>query len=289
MLIYTDLYSNELTLSFDRRKLIVVIMHLSKVISLGLFVALSYGAPASHIRHEKRDRQHDARWIKGERAPAKSTMPVRIAINQRNLDYGHDMLIDISDPTSPNFAKHMTSQEVAEFFSPAQESIDAIGEWLTAAGIGADRYAVSPGRQWIKFDASVEELEKLVHAQYHTFTHKETSQEHVACDEYHVPHAVHPHIDFITPTVGMDAVLKKRVSRRSKSVGSLPPVHSGPSHIVGSLYSNTSADTCYKGLTPACIKGSHPWLNYQLYLTNQSGLRYSEYYQCSNRQRAWYL
>jgi len=110
----------------------------------------------------------------------------------------------------------MTSQEVAEFFSPRQESIDAIGEWLTLAGIGADRYYVSPGRWWIKFDASVKELELLIHAEYHTYAHRETDQEHIACNEYHVPRTVHPHINFITPTIGMHAVLDKRIRKRSK-------------------------------------------------------------------------
>lgn len=136
-------------------------------------------------------------------------MPVRIVIKQRNLDYGHDMLIDISDPSSPNFAKHIAAQKVAEFCSPRRESVDAVSEWLTLASIGADRYSVSPGKSWIKFDASVKELESLIHAEYHTYAHKETDQEHIACDEYHVPQTVHPHIDFITATIGMELYLTR--------------------------------------------------------------------------------
>ena len=231
-------------------------MFISKVALLGLLTALCQGVPTSHVRHETRDvQQHEARWIKRGKAPADAKLPVRIAISQRNLEYGHDMLMDISDPSSPNFGKHMTSKEVADFFSPGQESIDAISEWLAGAGIDADRYNVSPGKHWIKFDSSVEELEGLIQTKYHTFTHKDTGAEHLACDEYHVPHTVHPHIDFITPTVGMTARLNS-VTKRSTSRASLPPITLGPYNGTASKSFAAAADTCYEGITPACIRGT---------------------------------
>lgn len=231
-------------------------MFISKVALLSLLTALCQASPASHIRHETRDLQHDAQWIKRGKAPADTKLPVRIAINQRNLEYGHDLLMDISDPSSPNFGKHMTSKEVADFFSPAQESIDAISEWLAGAGIGAGRYSVSPGKSWIKFDTSVEELEGLIQAKCHTFTHKDTNAEYIACDEYHVPHTVHSHIDFITPTIGMDAKLSRITKRSEKSVAALPPIALGSSNVTATKSFVAEADTCYEGVTPACLRGT---------------------------------
>ncbi|KAI9742526.1 MAG: hypothetical protein M1818_003666 [Claussenomyces sp. TS43310] len=233
-------------------------MYISNIAAIGLLAVLSHASPAPRVLHERRDLQHDAKWIRRGEAPAGATMPVRIAINQRNLDRGHDMLMEVSDPSSPNYGKHLTASEVADLFSPRQDSIDAVSEWLTSSGIGADRHAISPGKSWIKFDASVEELESLLQAKYNVFTHAKTGEDHVACDEYHVPHTVHPHIDFITPTIGMHASLKKKVAKRAKSsVAALPPITLGPVNTTVSKTYNIDADTCYKGLTPACIQKAY--------------------------------
>jgi tripeptidyl-peptidase I len=212
-------------------------------------------------------------------------MPVKIAIRQRNLEHGHDMLMDISDPASPNFGKHMTSKEVADFFSPARESIIAIREWLAGAGIGTDRHTISTSRSWIKFDASVEELEELIQAEYYTFTHKETNQEHVACDEYHVPYTVHPHIDFITPTIRMAGVLKKRVTRSAEP---LSPDYHHPKYLVlpkdaQSEAAGVDTDTCYAAVTPVCIQRMFYEHTHRLHLTNHRGIRHPKWLKCTTR------
>lgn len=261
-------------------------MYISRVLLFGLLSPLAYPSLASHIRHEHRDLRHDAQWTKRGKAPADTRMPVKIAIRQSKLEYGHDMLMDISDPGSPNFGKHMTSKEVTDFFSPARESIMAITEWLAAAGIGTDRHTLSTSRSWIIFDASVEELEELIQAEYYTFTHKETNQEHVACDEYHVPYTVHPHIDFITPTISMAGVLKKRVTRRAEALSpdNQQPKYLVPSKDVQSEAAAVGADTCYAAVTPACIQRTFYEHTHQLHLTIHRGIRHPKWFKCTTWQ-----
>jgi tripeptidyl-peptidase-1 len=41
----------------------------------------------------------------------------------------------------------MTPEEVIEFFSPAQSTVDAINEWLVASGIAPERIGHSVNKQ----------------------------------------------------------------------------------------------------------------------------------------------
>lgn len=52
-----------------------------------------------------------------------------------------------SNPASPSYGKHMTSDEVIDFFAPEQSRVDLIMSWLTEAGIVADRLSLSVNKQ----------------------------------------------------------------------------------------------------------------------------------------------
>ncbi|PMD53948.1 uncharacterized protein K444DRAFT_540439, partial [Hyaloscypha bicolor E] len=53
---------------------------------------------------------------------------------------------------------------------------------------------------WLKFDATVEKLESPLSTEYNIYEHSDTEELHIECDEYHVPVATHPRLDFISPT-----------------------------------------------------------------------------------------
>lgn len=72
-----------------------------------LFSLISLGASSpldSHVVHEKREALPIA-WTKQSRAPRDAILPVRIGLNQRNLEYSDQFVADISDPESPNFGE----------------------------------------------------------------------------------------------------------------------------------------------------------------------------------------
>jgi hypothetical protein len=63
------------------------------------------GSPLStHAVHEKRHALPLA-WTKHSRAPRSAVLPVRIGLNQRNLEYADRFLEDVSNPDSLNFGK----------------------------------------------------------------------------------------------------------------------------------------------------------------------------------------
>lgn len=135
---------------------------------------------APHVLHEKREVLAQ-KWVKRSAVPEGRLLPVRIGMTQSNLEDGHDLLMEIADPTSPRYGKHYTAEEVIDLFKPSQRTVDQIGEWLNEAGISDFSHSVN--KQWMQLDLKVEELESLLRTKFHEYEHTETGNMHVACDE----------------------------------------------------------------------------------------------------------
>lgn len=186
--------------------------------------------------------------------------------------------MDISHPSSPNFGNHWSAKKVAETFSPSTESVNAVLQWLEEAGITSERAKQSQGLNWIQADVTVAEAESLLNTKYYAYTHSESEQTHVACEDYSVPESIREHIDFITPTIHFDAKVvgpkqkqglnelqKRAVARRqSTQIGaghtiggpndkSLPKqgVQLSPAQV---KLSSSALSTCNILITPDCLR-----------------------------------
>jgi tripeptidyl-peptidase-1 len=227
------------------------------LLSSALTLGVSIAAPTphtSHIRHEKR--AQGTQLVRRERPPPITILPVRIGISQKNLDVGHERLMEISDPNSDKYGQHLSAKEVGDLFRPSSEDVDSIRSWLHSSGIDMTRHQLSSGRGWIKFEASIAELESLLSTEYFLYHHLETKDEHIGCDEYHVPKSVHPHIDFISPTVSTVKVRSQagKEKRNSHSAASLKPKIRPANFILGSELRAETEIPCHTAVTPACIR-----------------------------------
>ncbi|CRG89954.1 Aorsin [Talaromyces islandicus] len=218
--------------------------------------ATAVSLPSTHVLHEKRS-GNPSQWTKHSLAPRDVTLPVRIGIKPRNIEMGHDELMSISDPASPNYGKHWTAQEVHDFFAPAASTVHDVRKWLASAGIGRGRHQVAPSRGHIEFDASIDEVESLLNAKYEVWKNTDTGALSLSCDEYHVPAHIQKHIDFITPTIGMSAPTDPKNSLKRRAVQShgkiRQPIHrplSPPSS--GSDPNNVTE--CARSISPACVR-----------------------------------
>jgi tripeptidyl-peptidase-1 len=166
--------------------------------------------------------------------------------------------MEISDPNSDKYGQHMSAKEVGELFRPSSESIELVRQWVHSSGIDIERHQVSPGRGWLKFDATIKELESLLSTEYHIYHHIGTKEDHIGCDDYHVPRVIHPHIDFISPTVStiqiksQDTKHKRRSVTKSFSPAALPP-YVKPADISMGPKADIEIP-CYTAVTPDCIR-----------------------------------
>ncbi|GAW10864.1 hypothetical protein ANO14919_001990 [Xylariales sp. No.14919] len=154
--------------------------------------------PSTHALHERHAPHWGHMWMKKAKVPSHAVLPMRIGLKQSNLGAGHDKLMDISDPESPNYGKHMSAEEVIDFFAPHESTVDVVRNWLHDAGISADRVTLSSNKQWIQFDATTGEVEDLLYADYYVWEHSDGSND-MSTESYHIPSKIQEHVDYVTP------------------------------------------------------------------------------------------
>ncbi|KAK8117373.1 uncharacterized protein PG998_005654 [Apiospora kogelbergensis] len=154
--------------------------------------------PATHNLHERHVPRLGRQWTKRAKVHSRTMLPMRIGLKQSNLDAGHDRLMEISNPQSANYGKHMSSTEVIDFFAPQQSSANTVVDWVVASGIPRGRVSQSANKQWIQFDATTAEAENLLYAEFHVWQHSDGTHD-ISTESYHVPSHVQEHIDYVTP------------------------------------------------------------------------------------------
>ncbi|UNI21181.1 Tripeptidyl-peptidase I [Purpureocillium takamizusanense] len=234
-------------------------MKRSLVVLLGGLIAGVLGAPRAsiggHVLHQKRDEEHRYHdWVKRDRLHPDTKVLVSMALTQRNVERGMDLVMSVSDPDSPSYGKYYTRDQIRELFAPSDESVSRVKRWLVESGVPESAIAVPRSKTWVRFDTTVAHLETLVKARYHVYDHVATRDEHVGTDEYHLPEGVAPHVDFVLPGVAFSRLgrggggMQKRKTERP-GVGGRPlrpmpvTIQSNP----GTL------EDCSRAMTPDCI------------------------------------
>ncbi|GME49730.1 Peptidase S8/S53 subtilisin/kexin/sedolisin [Neofusicoccum parvum] len=161
--------------------------------------------------------------------------------------------MDIADPASPNFGKHWSAEKVANTFAPSPEATDSVTNWILESGIEASRLTYSTGRNWVQFNGTVDEAERLFNTQYHFFEHKQDGGFRIACDEYHLPRHIQEHVDFAMPTIQLDGL---------KPVANLNIARSAPVNLTGL----TGTTNCDQLITIDCLRALYkfPFVNSSL-------------------------
>lgn len=238
-------------------------MYLSKSLLVAALAALASAGPvpSSHVVHEKRH-SLDPRWNRGDRVHPDSILPMRIGLSQSNMDDAHVHLMDVSDPDSPNYGKHWTSEEVIEFFKPSDETTAAVRDWLVASGISDRRITLADNKAWFAFDATAAEAERLLHAEFFEFEDDWSGGTLAGCDVYHLPEHLTRHVDYVTPGIkllapSIDRTKKSQRKTKRMSLGKggghikPPPKFHAPKIDFKSHKANLT--NCDQVITPACV------------------------------------
>ncbi|KKY27731.1 putative alkaline serine protease [Phaeomoniella chlamydospora] len=240
-------------------------MLLSTLALLGVFLNSVVAAPAPvfHVLHERRE-DPARQWVKKDRLDGQTLLPVRIGLVQSNIEKGHSMLMEVAQHGSSKYGQYYTADEITEIFAPPRSAVDAIRSWLELTGIPAWRISQSANKQWMQFDASASELERLLQTEYHVYEHVRSGRTKIGCDQYHVPGPVKGHIDYITPGIklmedsGLSAPTKTQKKREWKRNGHKPsppkpkPMPTGINAITASKLA-----LCDVAITPPCIRAMY--------------------------------
>ncbi|KAB8273776.1 peptidase S8/S53 domain-containing protein [Aspergillus minisclerotigenes] len=221
----------------------------------GLLLGLSALSAATSVVHERRE-VTSSNWVKRARVNPSDKHVVRIGLTQSSLEEAHDLLMDVANPSSPNYARFYSADEVAAKFAPSTETVNEVQNWLTEKGINASRVAQTQNHGWLVFHATSKEIEDLFDTTYYEYHNRKTGKKAIACEQYHVPASVQKHIDYVHPGVNLNPSSGKPSSIRRRGAASkktkVPARGARPiqQHDVKGL----NVTNCDQLITPDCIR-----------------------------------
>ncbi|KAJ7512566.1 peptidase S8/S53 domain-containing protein [Mycena galericulata] len=225
---------------------------------LALAVVTAAQAISPSVEHARRN-QLPAGWFRARRHAPDAVLPLRFGLTQPNVDMDtlEDLLNDVSHPESPNYGRHWTAARVADHFAPSDEAINAVTSWIADSGFAKERVRLSKTKGWVMVNATVAETEALLNAEYHVYVH-ESGKEHVACEAYHLPAHIVPHIALVTPSIDFNAMLTKR---SAPTTAHIKP-GTGVSLKVGAEISTIidELENCDVEITPACVRALYDFV-----------------------------
>lgn len=220
-------------------------------------------ASLSHVLHEKRDVPLPN--IK-QRIDGDSIIPVRIGLRQSNLHTGYERLMEVSHPSSENYGKHLTKEEVYAIFAPAEETVDAVKNWLFGSGLFSDSEILHyENKGWLAVDMPAKHAEALLGTHFYELE-SPNGDVRIGCEEYYLPAHISGHVDYIKPGVKLSAPMRKRQLNQKRSVsGSSHSSQSHVPHIKPPHYPGWTLppaahglppdlQNCGVNITPTCIK-----------------------------------
>lgn len=120
-----------------------------------------------------------------------------IALTTQNADLRVETLLRISDPTSPDYGRYLAAENVARMFGPKPNAVSDVMNWLEESSIDQSHVNSSYGGDRLSLDLFVQEATLLLKTTFYHQIHRETEQEQIACQYYHIPGSLAGSIDYI--------------------------------------------------------------------------------------------
>ncbi|KAM5532455.1 hypothetical protein V8D89_013871 [Ganoderma adspersum] len=167
-----------------------------------------------------------------------------VGLRPLNITGLHGALLDISDPASPNYGNHLSSDEVKAFVAPAPKTVQAVTGWLAQHNITA--VAASPSGDVLHMTMDVGAANALLNANYIPSLHQDTGSTVYTTDSYSIPAEMQEHLAFVYPTT---KILPAIVSNPSVTKINLPK------HSRRTRSKRAAIDSsCTQTMTPQCLQ-----------------------------------
>ncbi|KAI0738970.1 peptidase S8/S53 domain-containing protein [Daedaleopsis nitida] len=121
-----------------------------------------------------------------------------LALPQINAGGLHAALLDVSDPASENYGRHLTREAVSRYIAPSSDSLQAVTDWLRSSGI--QWTASSPTNDMITVKIPLHQANLLLMADYHIYRHETTNTTMLRTLSYSLPAHLNEHVSFVYPS-----------------------------------------------------------------------------------------
>jgi len=158
-------------------------------------------------------------WKVSGPSPKDEQIELTFAVKQRGLPELHDTLMRVSSPSSPDYGKHLSNEEVNSLTAPEPSDIKTVLSFLKQHGV-EDVRALTPNSDVIGATVSIKTAEKMLDAVYLSLVHQKSGTAiHRAVGGYSLPAEVAAAVDFVAPTVHVPGV-RRPSAPSNNSVGS---------------------------------------------------------------------
>ncbi|KAJ7656314.1 family S53 protease-like protein [Mycena polygramma] len=232
------------------------------------FLSLAVAYPSLHPRVMKQSRRAAPQGFSSlGAAPATQSMKLRFALASNDIPGLEKALLDVSTPSSPNYGKHLTKDEVNAYAAPSNESLAAVQAWLSSNNVTVDPVAEGAAGDWLTATVPVSKANDLLGASYENFQHIASGKAYARTLAYSLPASVAAHIDDIHPSTTFNNPVS------AKSVLSVPQLNlkqgrggGGGGGAGDNTTTAASCDTavmpanntvhasCANGITPTCLQ-----------------------------------
>lgn len=181
-------------------------------------------------------------WTVAGPTPRASLIELTFAVKQQGTQELHDALMRVSSPSSSEYGKHLTNQQVQAMTAPAPEHIDTVLKFL--AEHNAEVTTTTPNSDMIMATVPVETAERMLSADYfqvrHSISGNEVSR---APGGYKLPSNIAAAVDFVSPVVHLPGIYRPPVLKGAEASTSL---FNSPKNL-RKLYSVGGAEGMAKG------------------------------------------
>ncbi|KAF8322236.1 subtilisin-like protein [Clavulina sp. PMI_390] len=221
-----------------------LVMGFTSTILLSLIASGSVAFASPAADRSSRWIVHDTRvsapasFTNSGRAPADSTIRLRINVGGNNLAALEEKLNTVADPSSSTFRQWLSKEEVEAFATPSTEATDAVNSWLDSHGVTSEK--ITPAGDWISVTVPVSKAEEMLNTQYDVYTHS-SGAEVIRTLEVSLPHSVASVVKAIHPSTSFNGPTK----------GGRSPVYEVKAR---SVEERAAQATCSTSMTPACLQ-----------------------------------
>lgn len=140
----------------------------------------------------RKSMRHRLGWNKMGRAPRDMLHKVLFAVKEQNIHQLEQLLLDRSNPHSPNYGKWLSGDEVRQL-TLNEKAVQTVKQSLAQAG--AQVLRTSLGGEFVSAVATISVWEQLLQCEFHI--HGRSGQEgtHIAADAYSIPSDLRGHLN----------------------------------------------------------------------------------------------
>ncbi|KAI0866808.1 peptidase S8/S53 domain-containing protein [Xylaria cubensis] len=175
--------------------------------------------------------------------PANSQMmTLQIDLALDNTEILAEKLKDLATPSSPNYGKWLTKDEVDALFPPTNGASAAVTNWLRSHGVEHTHAQASS----VKFAASVETVNHLLNTTF--MYYNVAGRRKLRTTEYSVPEHIAPFVSLIHPTTFFGQTKSHRMPMNGEVDSLTKPKLSEMA---------AGADDCKRLITPPCLRSAY--------------------------------